>query len=221
MTYLSRFEFHRARREAKRLLASPNSIHGAVLAAFRAPPTGSSVDRLLWRIDQNDHRAVLYLLSSQAPDLTHLVEAAGWLEGPGWETIDYTPMLAALAVGQEWGFRLVANPARSIRDRSEGRSRRVGHVTAEQQRSWLAQRASSIGASFDMGFAEPSIALTCRSQLVFGHKGSTISIATAQFDGMLKVVDVGLLRRALVEGIGPAKAYGCGLMTLARHAEQL
>ena len=31
-----------------------------------------------------------------------------------------------------------------------------------------------------------------------------------------EVVDAAALRRALVTGIGPAKAYGCGLLTLAR-----
>ncbi len=38
---------------------------------------------------------------------------------------------------------------------------------------------------------------------------------TAQFDGYLTVTDPRLLQHALVTGVGPAKAYGCGLMTLA------
>ena len=33
---------------------------------------------------------------------------------------------------------------------------------------------------------------------------------------LLEVTDADLLRRTLISGLGPAKAYGCGLMTLAR-----
>jgi CRISPR system Cascade subunit CasE len=43
-----------------------------------------------------------------------------------------------------------------------------------------------------------------------------VNLAVATFDGLLEVADADLLRRTLVSGLGPAKAYGCGLMTLAR-----
>ncbi|MDT3766925.1 type I-E CRISPR-associated protein Cas6/Cse3/CasE [Gleimia hominis] len=41
-----------------------------------------------------------------------------------------------------------------------------------------------------------------------------LSIRKAQFDGVLEVTDAGLLRSALLNGIGRAKGYGCGLMTM-------
>jgi CRISPR system Cascade subunit CasE len=37
----------------------------------------------------------------------------------------------------------------------------------------------------------------------------------ATYDGILTVTDPALLRRALCHGVGRAKAYGCGLLTLA------
>lgn len=217
MTYLSRFEFHRGRREARRLLASPRAMHGAVLAGFRDPPVRVPERRLLWRVDHDDHRSVLYLVSAEPPDLSHLVESAGWLTGPGWETADYSPVLSGLVAGQQWRFRLTANPTRSIRcgDSDDARSRRVGHVSAEQQLSWLLGKGQSMGVTFGTECDNASIVITGRRLVSFRHSGSAISLAIAQFDGGLTVDDPDKLRRTLVSGVGPGKAYGCGLLTLA------
>jgi CRISPR system Cascade subunit CasE len=41
-----------------------------------------------------------------------------------------------------------------------------------------------------------------------------VTLVTATFDGHLEVTDPDRLRRTLTAGLGRAKAYGCGLMTL-------
>ncbi|WP_258184643.1 MULTISPECIES: type I-E CRISPR-associated protein Cas6/Cse3/CasE [unclassified Bifidobacterium] len=46
-----------------------------------------------------------------------------------------------------------------------------------------------------------------------------MTLASATFDGVLVVDDPDLLRHALVEGIGRAKGYGFGLMTLVPLAD--
>ena len=46
-------------------------------------------------------------------------------------------------------------------------------------------------------------------------KRMRVPVVTATFDGRLTVTDPEALRQALTSGIGRAKAYGCGLMTLA------
>jgi CRISPR system Cascade subunit CasE len=43
----------------------------------------------------------------------------------------------------------------------------------------------------------------------------TVTLQTVQYDGVLEVVDAAALRRSLTEGVGGAKGYGCGLLTLA------
>ena len=47
-----------------------------------------------------------------------------------------------------------------------------------------------------------------------GHDRVTINRTV--YEGVLHVTDAEVLRRVLVTGIGRSKAYGCGLMTLAR-----
>lgn len=212
--YLSRFEINPARRGAQKLLGSPQAMHAAVLAGF--PPEAGAGDgaRVLWRVDSGPHAQTLYIVSPSEPDLTHLVEQAGWPTTQAWATRPYDQLLARLSVGQRWGFRVTANPTRTVQLAERRASQRVGHVTAEQQLGWLTTRAAGWG--FDVtGEKEPSVAVTKRLTRQFRRQGQTVTLVTAQFDGVLTVTDADLLRNALCRGIGPAKAYGCGLLTLA------
>jgi CRISPR system Cascade subunit CasE len=78
MSYLTRFDINTARRAARDLLGSPQRMHAAVLAAFPPGSNTSPDERVLWRLDHQEHHAVLYLVSPHRPDLTHLVESVGW-----------------------------------------------------------------------------------------------------------------------------------------------
>ena len=216
--FLTRFEINPARRATRALLASPQRVHAAVLAAFppgHADPTPEG--RVLWRVDQHQHEIALYLLSPQEPDLTHLVEQVGWPTTHTWQTRPYGPLLQRLASGQRWAFRLTANPTRSSRKNSEAtRSQRFGHVTVAQQTQWLLDRAGRNGFAIpDTQHKEPDVAVHARDHRAFPRDGATVTLRTARFEGILEVTDPDLLRHALVHGIGPAKGYGCGLLTLA------
>lgn len=216
--HLSRFEINTARRAARDLLASPHKLHGAVQAAF--PPSLGAVDadgRVLWRVDTHERQVVLWLVSPHRPDLTHLVENVGWPTSQGWDTRDYTPLLDRVAVGQRWGFRLTANPVISRRKSEDAaRSQRFGHVTVAQQTDWLLRQADRNGFAVVSGVQdEPDVAVRGRHTHRFARQGRTVTVATAIFEGTLEVTDPVALRNALTCGIGPAKGYGCGLLTLA------
>lgn len=81
---------------------------------------------------------------------------------------------------------------------------------------WLVERSERNGFRICTG-AEDSLklAVSQRNKLTFGHSGSKATLTTAVFDGTLEVLDVDSFRRALCCGIGRAKAFGCGLMTIA------
>lgn len=215
--YFTRMALNPARRGTRFLRASPHAMHAAVLAGF--PPdvsTHTTEGRVLWRIDQGGHETHLYIVSPESPDLTHLIEQAGWLLSSTWQTRAYTPLLSQIARGQHYAFRLVANPVRQPRDAELG-GRRVGHVTAAQQEQWLIERAERNGFSIRKRIdSVPALVVSDREVKRFSRGSSTVTLSTARFDGQLEVTDEGLLRRALTGGIGAAKGYGCGLMTLAR-----
>jgi CRISPR system Cascade subunit CasE len=215
--YLTRFEINPRRRAARELLTSPQRMHAAVLAGFPAGQRDpNDCGRVLWRVDQRARQTLLYLASPYQPDLSHLVESAGW-ETQRWETRSYTPLLDRLEPGDQWAFRLAANPVASKRKSAESeRSQRFGHVTVAQQTAWLLQRTSQHGFTIPtQQHNEPDVAVQGRRVWRFDRQGRTITLATAVFEGQLEVTDPAALRRALTHGIGPAKGYGCGLLTLA------
>jgi CRISPR system Cascade subunit CasE len=221
--FLTRFQINPARRGARKLLASPHAMHAAVLAAFAEPVVYPDGRRTLWRLDQGPLQQVtLYLASPTQPDLTHLVEQAGWPTTQTWQTRPYDGFLASLKPGQQWAFRLTANPAHNGRHPKKPETaptQRFGHVTARQQRDWLLAKAERAGIRIVAGeLGEPDLLVHHRTTISFPRNGDTVTITVATFDGRLEVIDAHALRRLLVGGLGPAKAYGCGLMTLATAA---
>lgn len=220
MTYLTRMTLNPARRGTQKLLGSPQAMHAAVLSGFPDPIAPDQEGRVLWRTDPRSDApgAVLWMVSPTRPDLTHLVEQAGWPSlGGGWESRSYQPLLDRLANGQEWAFRLTANPIR--RSRPEGGTGRgivTGHVTADQQLAWLLRQAAPAGfAVKTTPGGEPAVSVSERRTARFRREASRVSITQARFDGLLTVEDAQVLTRTLLRGFGRAKAYGCGLLTLA------
>lgn len=208
---LTRTYLNIRRSGARKLLGSPQAMHAAVLSSF---PPGVEAGRELWRVDFDDPlRPTLYVLSRERPDLTHIEEQAGWPNTPQTQSASYLPFLESLEAGQLWAFRMRANPAH--RAVINGRKQIVAHATSAHQTAWLSEKATGAGISV-MRDGEPTFAVTRREMLSFRRQGETVSIGVAQYEGVLEVTDPVALRNALVEGIGRAKAYGCGLMTLAR-----
>lgn len=210
--HLTRFEINPARREARAMLASPQRMHAAVLAAF---PETRADGRVLWRLDDGAHDVVLYVVSPDKPDLTHLVESIG-RPTYGWQTRDYGPFLERLGAGERWAFRLLANPVHNAPPADGGRGKRVGHVTVAQQTAWFRRQSERHGfAVLDGAAGEPDLVVRSRRTWRFARRDRTVTLSTAVFEGTLRVNDPDALRAALTGGIGPAKGYGCGLLTLA------
>ncbi|WP_116114828.1 type I-E CRISPR-associated protein Cas6/Cse3/CasE [Austwickia chelonae] len=221
--YLSRFALNTARRGTRQLLGSPQRMHAAVLSCY---PPEASTGRVLWRVDRPQrHELCLYVVGSAEPDMTALVEQAGWPTTQTWQTTTYAPFLSRLSEGQAWRFRLAANPVHVLRQEGERRGKVVPHVTVHQQERWLREHGQGWG--FEVldppGSDEGGVSVTGRHADAFTRRDpgdkdrrGRVTISRVQFDGVLTVTDADRFRESLVGGMGRAKAYGCGLMTLAR-----
>jgi CRISPR system Cascade subunit CasE len=191
-----------------------------VLAGF-ADPSPTAAGRVLWRLDMTDgRRPVMYVVSPGKPDFTHIVEQAGWPTTEAWQTRPYGGLLERLEAGQRWQFRLTANPVHCVHREAQERSKPLAHVTVKQQEQWLLDRAEKLGfrlaPTSASESAEPDLAVLDRAVRRFSRHSSTVTISMATFRGHLLVDDAELLRHTLTHGIGRAKAYGCGLLTLAQ-----
>ncbi|MGF6889513.1 CRISPR system Cascade subunit CasE [Nocardia sp. GAS34] len=240
MMYLSRIPLNPARRGTRKFLSSPQVIHAAVMLSFApdALTRASNDGRVLWRLDQNPHHLHLYVVSPAEPDFTHIVEQAGWPTTGAWATRKYSQLLDQLAAGQRWHFRLTANPVGGTPGRSTEhlRGKRIGLKTADQL-DWLRRKATDNGFRLaECGpdtLREDDVALIGRSTMQFGRDDAdelalvdrstvqfrrskaTVTLSVATYEGILTVTDSERLRAALINGIGRAKGYGCGLLTLA------
>lgn len=88
---------------------------------------------------------LLYIVSQERPDLTHLVEQAGWPSTAAWQTYDYGAFLSGLRAGDTWAFRSTANPVHQIRRKDGEPTKRTAHVTPRHQMGWLLGRQETVG----------------------------------------------------------------------------
>lgn len=225
MTWFSSILINPQKREGRKLLGNRQLLHKAVLQAFPPGSIEGAGKRVLWRLDQDGLKHTLYMVSPIQPDLTHIAEKAGWVS-QAWNSISYDAFLDRLLVGQEWGFRLHANPVKQESTPAGSRGKILPHVTPEQQIQWLSSRSDALG--FRVKESSESITglivdVSSREDLRFarkdprqGGRSAQVALRKAQFDGVLKVTDAELLKAALTQGIGRGKAYGCGLLTLRK-----
>ena len=212
--YLTQMKLNPARPGTRRALGSDQVMHAMVLSSF---PHLQEGERVLWRVDvAARHDVMLYVASPAKPDMTAVVEQAGWPLEPTWRTASYEPLLERLAAGQKWRFRLTANPTRNVSRGPNVRGKVRPCRTAEQQSDWLMGSADRMGVDFGTSDA-PTFQVVGRTTSNFKHRGSAgrIPMTKATFEGRLTVQDPEKLRTILTSGVGRGKAYGCGLLTLA------
>src|SRR5690606_4145740 len=105
----------------------------------------------------------------------------------------------------------------------------VPHVTPEQQSRWLIEKAPRHGFEIrsrtdDSGTDVPDLMVDRRTDLAFDRRDphtasrGRVTLRTARFEGSLRITDAELFRETLTGGLGRGKAYGCGLLTVARIA---
>jgi len=120
--------------------------------------------------------------------------------------------------GQRLAFLLTANPVKTVRDsqveQKPWKNRpvcRVPLIREDEQRAWLRRKLE--------GAAEiEAVTLLPHPPLFFRRGGRAGKIATLTFEGLLRVQDPEALVTLLENGVGPAKAFGCGLLLVRRAA---
>lgn len=206
-------------------LQSPHIIHGTVERAF-----SGGRERRLWRLDSLGGQLYLLVLSEEKPDLSHADAQFG--TGKGWETLPYEPLLNRIVEGTRWHFRLTANPTFSEKPNGrDSRGKVHAHITPNLQEKWLLDRAANCGmeiARFSFPnrtengtpqMQESSLVVTGSKWYQFRKegKGRIVSLLAVSYEGTLLVTDAERFRKAMTEGIGRGKAYGMGLLTVARE----
>lgn len=204
--YLTRLRLDPRNAQARRDLADPYDMHRTLVRAFvrderDVPP------RILWRLEPGQawSQPVVLVQSAVAGDWQFLDAAAGYLQQDGGvaEVRQFDPLAMVLSAPL-LRFRLAANPTVS-RD-----GKRLGLVGEDAQLQWLERQGSRLG--FDM-----QAALVSGSDILHGRKGGMrVSLRRVVYEGVMRVRDADQVAQAVTLGIGHGKAFGCGLLSLAR-----
>jgi CRISPR system Cascade subunit CasE len=187
-------------------LINSYQLHQAIYHAF--PKDGAG--RVLYRIDENQRLGTISLLvqSEKEPDW----QKAEYLTLCLIDKAEFHAFTPDLKSGRTLFFRLRANP--SVKKQEEGKKNgyREGLIKEEDQLAWLNRKAESGGFSIISCHIIPEgIAHDDRS----GAANDKLRHFAVCFEGVLKVTDEPIFIETVKNGIGSAKGFGFGLLSLA------
>jgi CRISPR system Cascade subunit CasE len=205
--YLSLLKLNLRSRQVQSELASPYEMHRTIMQAF---PNGQKRDTagVLFRLDMDARSGQpVLLVQSQIEPNWHVLKSEYLApdDGPAPQVKDFEIKVRA---GQDLAFRLRANPTVKRNDK------RCGLYREEEQQNWLIRK----GAEHGFRVLQVSISHTDVAEGVIHRETQThdLTLLSVRFDGVLQVLDSTLLRAAVAGGIGSGKAFGFGLLSLAR-----
>ncbi len=210
--------------EQRHLADHPAEVVGRELLKDVHRPRGLS-QGFLFRMDPQPGGGFVILVQSAAkPDWDYAFHNADYLLAapPQVKSFDLR-----FAKGQHLRFRLVANPTKKIdtmkKDKRQsctkeelqkmkGRHGKRVPVRAEELYEWLARRAERAGFSIvkDSTTVQPGYVYVNDTANDKGQR-----LRSVRYDGTLTVTDPARFQETLVRGIGPGKAFGFGLLSVA------
>lgn len=184
---------------AIRRLGDSEQMHRTVMSLF---PDGLATDKeaarsaggVLYRVESPNHRPPRLLVQHRCPLRADLA-------GPPLQQAGLGPQLAVLRPGIAVHFRTVLNAVRS----QTATGKRLAVTDEADLVGWGLERLTGAGLG--------DVQLADRPKTELSRAKS--ALWTAQYDGVATVTDVERLREAVQNGVGRAKAYGCGLLSLA------
>lgn len=223
--FLSRLLLNPHARQVQTELVRPYQMHKTIMQAFPSPLPAE--ERILFRVDSSFNSGLITLLvqSTCRPMWEHL-SSLGAIEGFPYllpanglpSHVNANPAVKPLSLhlhqGQLLAFRLQANPTKKIKLPGRKNGSRVSIKGEVEQITWLERKMGLAGAALVSGNS-------ISSGLAVGHqtrrdKNNKLTWYIVRYDGILRIVDPDLFQMAVRQGIGSSKAFGCGLLSLAR-----
>jgi CRISPR system Cascade subunit CasE len=217
-------------------LGNVHAMHRRVLSAFPdATDRGGEVQAnarqqhaLLYRVDiGHDARTSVLVQSTTLPDWSALPGdylADTFEPNPASKAFDGT--LDRLTCGQGLRFRMRVNATKRLHLAGKGvRGKRVELFGEQRLLEWLLRKAEQHGFALcrttleqveDQPRVDQYAVSITQEPKVRGHRASAhLTFGSTLFEGQLMVTEATRFREALGSGIGAAKAYGFGLLSIA------
>lgn len=191
MSYLSQFDVQKET-VIKHKLWDSYAWHKAVWKLF--PGQGDKSRDFLFRLDFFHTSSRLLLLSFSPPCL------------PEWGLGRTRKISPQFLTHDLYRFKIKANPTK----RHPDSRKRVGLYCDKDLAAWIERKGAICGfipAADELRIGSPTLEH-------FNRNGAGGKFVVVDFSGLLKVTDQKLFERAFLNGIGSAKAFGCGLLML-------
>lgn len=189
----------------RQCLKNAHDMHRTVMKLFAQAETPAARQELgvLYRVQRTPRGIRLYILSKQAPQRA--------CEGIALESKPVDAAVASLTTGRQLRFDLLALPSKKL-PRPDGNSRRVALATPQERLAWLQNMGEKHG--FEVLWAREEAAERIAVQR--RKADAAFALQATHFAGMLRIVQAGAFQKAYCAGLGPEKAYGLGMLLLAR-----
>ncbi|MDD3585948.1 MAG: type I-E CRISPR-associated protein Cas6/Cse3/CasE [Thermoguttaceae bacterium] len=199
MMYLTRVAIE-AMEVTRYRLGDPYRWHQEIWKAFPGVPEGTEQE-FLFRIERKESHTTLWILSGVEP------QPLSW---GYWET---KPVAQTFLNHNRYEFVLCANPTvmRVVR-LDDGSRKKNGRRTAiygeNELKQWLVQKGEAAGFRVEQSCCLPPVK-------EYFYKRNQLGVhVRVDFQGVLTVTDQTAFETAWKNGIGPAKAFGFGLLLL-------
>ncbi|WP_369387169.1 type I-E CRISPR-associated protein Cas6/Cse3/CasE [Streptomyces sp. CG1] len=205
---LARIRLNPHSRAVQRDLRDANEMHRTLMRLVpdqlgEAPRQAAG---LLYRLDVTDTTSTL-LVQATTLDPERLPDSYGHSD-----VKDLTPMFNALKKGIAVRYRIVVNPVKTERlplDQKGQRGKRIA-LTGPEADQWWTRRAT------EAGLQPHTLLPTPVAPAQPGSKGARpMRYHLVRYDGTAEVTDPDALANAVLTGVGRAKSYGAGLLSLA------
>lgn len=183
----------------KRLAVNPYEIHRHLWKVFPGMPDDERPFLFHVGAGEQKNQQIILMQSSIKPDMQSLPA--------GCEMLRLKEFNPVLSQGQPLRFLLCVNPVkRLLKERC-----RVPLIKEEEQVEWIDRKIA--------GAAELLSAQRIAKQILYFRKKNTSGkIETVTFTGLMCVLSSEAFLKILKNGIGPAKSFGCGLLSIAGAA---
>ena len=223
---LTRLFLNGASRDVQRCIGDAHHLHARVMSMY--PPGQGREPReklgILHRLEVSEREGTIVLLvqSPTAPALESL--PAGFLDPRAGDEASAAKSLdvlhGLLSKGARLRFRLRANPARKIdtktgADGVRRNGRRVPLRGDEARVAWLARKLRDSGLRLVVEGGSMLVVQRPEGLSRGRRNGLEITHEAHVFEGVVEVDDPALAWAAVQKGIGPGKAFGFGLLSLA------
>ena len=203
--YLSKINLDIRHPSVRQALRDANDMHRNLMAGF---DSARAKGHILFRVFS--HRDQMYLLvaSDEKPDIPALSVRGFHTEAALIR--DVTPLKQAFMPGRCFRFELLASPCKKVEGEGKN-SRRFFLDTVEARADWLRRKGAQGG--FQILQVDE---IGNREDICGRRRGVEIKNCGVIFSGFLRISDSEAFWQSYSAGIGPGKAYGMGMLTLAR-----